>query len=78
MYIFELFADIVEDKEFGPPVSNNLSQAMQNVWKTNIVTESKKIYERAKTTQNFNFLETPRMIQEMNLNQKSLSSSKIS
>ena len=35
--VFELFADIVEDREvLRPPVSNNLSQAMQNVWQTNI------------------------------------------
>ena len=44
--VFELFADITEDKELGPPVSQNLSQAMQNVWQTNIVTEKLKRYMR--------------------------------
>ena len=44
--VFELFADITEDKELGPPVSHNLSQAMQNVWQTNIVTEKLKRYMR--------------------------------
>ena len=64
--VSELFADIVEDKELGPPVSNNLSQAMQNVWQTNIVAEKiKKIYERAKTPENCSFLEIPRMNQEI-------------
>ena len=39
---------------------------MQNVWQTNIVTEKvKKIYERAKTTENCSFLEIPGMNQEI-------------
>ena len=37
--VSDLFAYIVEDKELGPPVRNNLSQVMQNVWQTIIVTE---------------------------------------
>ena len=57
-YVSELCADIVEDRELGPPVSNNLSQVMKNVCQTNIVTEKiKNIYERAKTTENCSFLE---------------------
>ena len=41
--VFELFADIVEDREvLRPPVSNNLSQAMQNVWQTNIYIVTEK------------------------------------
>ena len=64
--VSDLFAYIVEDKELGPPVRNNLSQVMQNVWQTNIVTEkNKKIYEKTKTPENFSFLEIPRMNQEI-------------
>ena len=64
--VSELFADIVKDKELGSPVSNNLSQDIQNVWQTNIVAEKiKKIYERAKTPENCSFLEIPRMNQEI-------------
>ena len=41
--VFELFADMVEDREvLRPPVSNNLSQAMQNVWQTNIYIVTEK------------------------------------
>ena len=41
--VFELFADIVEDREvLRPPVSNNLSQAMQNVRQTNIYIVTEK------------------------------------
>ena len=64
--VSDLFAYIVEDKELGLPVRNNLSQVMQNIWQTNIVTEkNKKIYEKAKTPENFSFLEIPRMNQEI-------------
>ena len=64
--VSDLFAYLVEDKELGPPVRNNLSQVMQNVWQTNIVTEkNKKIYEKTKTPENFSFLEIPRMNQEI-------------
>ena len=39
---------------------------MQNVWQTNIVTEKiKKIHEKAKTPENYSFLEIPRMNQEI-------------
>ena len=44
--VSELFTNIVEDKELGPPLSSNLSQAMQNVWQTNKVTEKSKRYMR--------------------------------
>ena len=43
--VSELFADIVEDKELGP-LSKNLSQAMQNVWKScnNVPKDSKLLF----------------------------------
>ena len=69
--VSELFADIVEDKVLEPPGINKLSQVMQNVWQTNIFTEKiKKIYERAKTPENWSFLEIFGMNKEISKLQK--------
>ena len=69
--VSELFADIVEDKVLEPPGINKLSQVMQNVWQTNIFTEKiKKIYERAKTPENWSFLEISGMNKEISKLQK--------
>ena len=69
--VSELFADIVEDKVLEPQGINKLSQVMQNVWQTNIFTEKiKKIYERAKTPENWSFLEIFGMNKEISKLQK--------
>ena len=42
--VSELYADIVEEKELGPTISNNLPQATQNVWQTNIISKIMKMF----------------------------------
>ena len=59
--VSELPPDVANNNEMRLPVSQNLSQAMRNIWQTNTCSNQiKKLYELSKTSENSRFLDIPR------------------